>query len=107
MADKPQQPEAPAAEALRKEEIAELPRWAQVALAARCAFRAMPATGSEGDFEFWGDEAPGHVEAVDIAARGELAERKPASDRLDGGRAIRKQPLRRGHVQLPLLPHRR
>ncbi len=65
MADRP---EKPSRRPLSRKEIAQLSRWAQVALAARCAFRVMPAMAVPGGFRFVGGEPQEHVDAIEMAA---------------------------------------
>ncbi len=53
-------------EPLTVDEIERLPRWAAVALAARCAMRIAPIAGLSGKFQFWRTEASSNVQAMDF-----------------------------------------
>lgn len=53
-------------EPLTVDEIERLPRWAAVALAARCAMRIAPITGLSGKFHFWRTEAASNANAIEL-----------------------------------------
>lgn len=53
-------------EPLTVDEIERLPRWAAVALAARCAMRIAPIAGLSGKFQFWRSEAVPNARALDL-----------------------------------------